>query len=58
MKKEISKWRLVKVEVIRDGVLDVDYSGYELQKEGIALCKFSEESLKEVKEFLMNFLTP
>ena len=48
------KWRLQKVEVVRDGIVDDEFSGYELQKNGSIVCKFSKESLREVKEFLKN----
>ena len=54
MKTEIPKWRLQKVEVVREGIVDDEFSGYELQKNGLAVCKFSEESLREVKEFFSN----
>ena len=54
MKKEIQKWSLEKVEVIRNGKLDEEFSGYELQKNGITICKFSLESLMELKEFFTN----
>jgi hypothetical protein len=51
MKKEIPKWFLKETTVSHDGVVDEAYSGYELQKEGITLCKFAKESLGELKEF-------
>ena len=54
MKEIIPKWRLEKVEVIRNGKLDEVYSGYELQKNGFTICKFGLESLMELKEFFTN----
>jgi len=54
MKKEIQKWSLEKVEIIRNGKLDEEFSGYELQKNGFAICKFGLESLMELKEFFTN----
>lgn len=46
------KWSLQKIDVYREGILDVEYSGYELQKDGLGLYKFSLESLKGIKELL------
>jgi len=59
MKTIDPKWKLVECTVFRDGIEDADYSGFELQKHGITVCKFSKESLKELKEFFANFtITP
>ena len=54
MEQIIPKWRLEKVEVIRNGELDNEFSGYELQKNGLQICKFGLDSLKEVKELFAN----
>ena len=54
MLQQIPKWQLEKVEVIRNGKLDNEFSGYDLQKNGIILCKFGLDSLKELKEFFSN----
>ena len=51
MKQIIPKWQLEKIEVIRNGKIDEAYIVYELQKEGIKLCSFGPNSLKELKEF-------
>ena len=51
MKEQIPKWRLQKVEVFRDGILDYIFSGYDLQKDGVTICKFGIDSLNELKEF-------
>ena len=48
--KFLPKWRLEKVEVIRNGIINQEFSGYELQKNGIIVCKFGLDSLKELKE--------
>lgn len=58
MKEAIPKWRLEKVEVVRNGKIDGEYSGYELQKNGVMLCKFKLESLVELKELFTNFVLP
>ena len=55
---KIPKWRLEKVEVIRNGVIDTVFSGYELQKDGIQICKFGIDSLKELKEFFTKLELP
>ena len=51
MLQQIPKWQLQKIEVIRNGVLDREFSGYDLQKDGIIICKFSIDSLGELKKF-------
>jgi len=51
-------WRLQKVEVFRDGILDEQYSGYSLLKNDIEVCKFSMDSLNQVKEFFTNLEIP
>lgn len=56
MKQTIPKWRLQKVEVIREGVIDQEFSGYELQKNGMVICKLSLDSLKEVREIFNQLL--
>ena len=58
MKEIIPKWRLEKVEIIRNGKVDQEYSGYELQKNGLIICKFTINSLQEVKEFFVNLTLP
>lgn len=55
---QIPKWRLEKVEVIRNGVLDREFSGYDLQKDGITICKFGIDSLGELKKFFEQLELP
>ena len=50
MKKQ-TKWTLGKIEVFRDGVVDKEFSGYDLQKNGTVICKFGLDSLRELKDF-------
>ena len=44
-------WRIEKVKVIRDDILDEDCSGYELQENGNTICKLDLESLRKLKQF-------
>ena len=55
MKTQIPKWQIEKVEVFRNGILDEEYSGYELQKNGLMINKFSLESLSELKQFFKQY---
>lgn len=54
MLQQIPKWQLEKVEVIRNGKVDNEFSGYDLQKNGITICKFGLHSLIELKDFFSN----
>lgn len=58
MKEIIPKWKIEKVEVVRNGIIDNIYSGYELQKDGIVICKFGLDSLTELKQFFKDLILP
>ena len=51
MKQIIPKWALRETTVTHYGVIDKDYSGYDLLKNGVPICKFGHDSLIELKEF-------
>jgi len=54
----MAKWKLEKVEVFHNGIISNEVSGYDLQKNGLTICKFGLDSLAELKEFFANLHLP